>query len=177
MRHPLDVCLSCYYKNFITQTGLSYTFDLRNLGLYHRQYVRLMDHWRQVLPLRMLDVDYESLVDNQEEISRTLVEFCGLEWNPECLEFHKTEHDVRTASVGQVRQPIYSTSVGRAHHNSAGGVAVGIPHQDSEGDRVETGAVTPPSGVSFGRTANNPTREERLNSVNYLRLHDSCSMV
>ncbi|MDP6557448.1 MAG: tetratricopeptide repeat protein [Pirellulaceae bacterium] len=115
-RHPLDVCLSCYYKNFITQTGLSYTFDLRNLGLYHRQYVRLMDHWRQVLPLRMLDVDYESLVDNQEEISRTLVEFCGLEWNPECLEFHKTERDVRTASVWQVRQPIFSTSVGRWKH-------------------------------------------------------------
>jgi tetratricopeptide (TPR) repeat protein len=126
-RHPLDVCLSCYYRNFTTQTGLSYknlttqtglsyTFDLRTLGLYYKQYARLMDHWRQVLPLRMLEVDYEDLVDSQEDISRTLVEFCGLEWDSKCLEFHKTERDVRTASAWQVRQPIYSTSVGRWKH-------------------------------------------------------------
>ena len=115
-RHPLDVCVSCYFQNFRSAQRLAYTFDLRALGLYHQQYSRLMQHWREVLPLQMLEVDYESLVTNQEQVSRTLVEFCGLDWRPECLEFHRARREVHTSSNWQVRQPVYTSSVGRWKH-------------------------------------------------------------
>lgn len=72
-----------------------------------------MAHWRKVLPLRILDVSYESLVDNPEAITRQILEHCGLEWDPRCLEFHKTRRAVVTASTDQVRQPMYRNSVGR----------------------------------------------------------------
>jgi hypothetical protein len=115
-RHPLDVCLSCYFQDFIRRSGLSYAFDLQNLGEYHTQYAKLMEHWRHVLPLRLLEVDYEQLVDEPEKMSRHLVEFCGLPWDPACLEYHKTQRNVWTASSWQVRQPIYTQSVGRWKH-------------------------------------------------------------
>ena len=72
-----------------------------------------MEHWRQVLPVPMLEVDYEELVADLETWSRAIVAWCGLEWDPACLEFHKTSRPVRTSSVEQVRQPIYTSSVGR----------------------------------------------------------------
>jgi tetratricopeptide (TPR) repeat protein len=112
-RHPLDVCLSCYFQNFTYADGLRYAFDLRNLGLYYRQYATLMEHWRKVLPLPFLEVDYEELVTGQEEVSRQLVEFCGMPWDPACLDFGKNRRVIRTASVWQARQPIYTTSVKR----------------------------------------------------------------
>jgi hypothetical protein len=74
---------------------------------------RLIDHWRRVLPVPMLDVEYEALVTDFEPNARAIVAWCGLEWHRDCLEFHKTQRTVRTASVKQVRQPIYSTSIGR----------------------------------------------------------------
>ncbi|MEE9139761.1 MAG: tetratricopeptide repeat protein, partial [Alphaproteobacteria bacterium] len=110
-RDPLDTCLSCYFHNFAH--GQHFTSDLRDLGAYYREYERLMAHWREVLPLSILDVQYEELVAHQEEVSREMVAFCGLEWDARCLEFHKTERPVRTASNVQVRQKIFSTSVER----------------------------------------------------------------
>ena len=101
------MCLSCYFNAFTNRDRLSFTFDLQSLGIYYRQYAKLMEHWRQVLPLRLLEVDYEDLVLNQEHVSRQMIEFCGLQWDPACLEFHKTPRVVRTASNVQVRQPIY----------------------------------------------------------------------
>jgi tetratricopeptide (TPR) repeat protein len=111
-RDPLDVCLSCYCHNF---TGLNYAFswDLHDLGRYYRAYERLTAHWRDVLPLRVLEVAYEDLVADQEAVSRRLVAFCGLEWDERCLRFPDNPRSVRTASKVQVRRPIYTSSVGR----------------------------------------------------------------
>jgi hypothetical protein len=110
-RHPLDTCLSIYSYNFTTENY--YAYDLKELGLYYREYVRLMDHWRKVLPLDMFEVSYKELIRNQKETSQQLLEYCGLPWEPACLEFYEYDRPVLTASNWQVRQPIYSTSYGR----------------------------------------------------------------
>lgn len=111
VRDPLDTCLSCYFQNFIY--GNSHTFDLEQLGLYYRQYERLMAHWKQVVDLPVLDVRYEDLVTDPEAVSRTLVAFCDLPWDPACLRFHENPRVVNTASYDQVRRPVYTGSVGR----------------------------------------------------------------
>ena len=72
-----------------------------------------MDHWREVLPLPFLDVNYEETVEDPEGVARRIVKWCGLEWEPGCLKFHETRRPIRTASATQVRQPIYKRSVGR----------------------------------------------------------------
>jgi tetratricopeptide (TPR) repeat protein len=106
-----DVCLSCYVQHFAA--GLSWTNDLSDLGFRARQTERLVDHWRQVLPIPVLEVRYEELVADLEGQSRRLIDFIGLEWDPACLTFHDTDRPVLTASQWQVRQPLYNTSVGR----------------------------------------------------------------
>jgi len=110
-RNPLDTCLSCYFTDFTRSHG--YKNDLRDLGLFYLQYRRLMNHWHEVLPIPILDVQYEELVENQEQISREIVEFCGLRWDDNCLEFYKSQRPVQTASALQVRRKIYKTSVDR----------------------------------------------------------------
>jgi FkbM family methyltransferase len=109
-RDPMDTCVSCYCSYF---RGLPFAWDLSDLGKYHRQYERLMAHWREVLPLQVMDVDYEELVANQEEVSRALVAFLGLDWDDACLAFHENRRAVHTVSTLQVRRPMYSSSVGR----------------------------------------------------------------
>ena len=112
MRDGADSCFSCYTKNF--RHGLGFAFDLRELGAFYRDYERLMDHWRRVLPPdRFAEVRYEELVEDLEGQSRRLVEFCGLAWDDACLRFYENERQVRTASVNQVRRPLYHSSVGR----------------------------------------------------------------
>jgi tetratricopeptide (TPR) repeat protein len=108
-RDPHDVCWSCYFQNF---REVPFSCDLRILGEYHRRYERLMAHWKQVLPLPILDVCYEELVDDVEKVSRKMIAFCKLPWHDSCLAFHKTQRSVRTASNMQVRQPTYSSSIG-----------------------------------------------------------------
>jgi tetratricopeptide (TPR) repeat protein len=111
-RDPVDTCLSCYTKLFSGEQMFAY--DLRELGLFHRAYQTLMAHWRAVLPEnRFIKVDYEAVVDDLEGEARRLVAFLGLAWDESCLDFHKTDRPVRTASVNQVRQPIYRSSAGR----------------------------------------------------------------
>lgn len=111
-RHPLDTCLSIYFQNFF---GMGpYANDLGNLAHYYGQYVRVMDHWRAVLPATtLLEVSYEALIEDQEGWSRKMVEFIQLPWDPKCLDFHQTERAVITASKWQVRQKIHSGSAGR----------------------------------------------------------------
>ncbi len=113
-RDPLDVCLSCYFHNF--SGGLNYTFDLTSLGQVYLDYLRLMRHWQALYPENILDVEYETLVDNQERESRKLIDFVGLEWDPACLDFHTTRRPLGTASLAQVRQPIYRRSLKRWHN-------------------------------------------------------------
>jgi len=111
-RNPVDTCLSCYTRLFHRKQ--EHTYDLAELGRYYADYARMMTHWRTVLPPdAFYDVQYEDIVADQEQEARKLLEFCGLEWNDACLNFHKTERQVRTASVIQVRQPIYKSSVER----------------------------------------------------------------
>ncbi|HEY9841111.1 MAG TPA: sulfotransferase, partial [Candidatus Obscuribacterales bacterium] len=109
-RHPLDVCLSCYSQPF---SFLAYTRSLDDLGLYYQQYQRLMAHWRTVLRLPLLELRYEDLVQQPEATVRRLLDHCGLDWNPRCLDFHTNTRPVRTASSRQVRKPLYTSSVGR----------------------------------------------------------------
>jgi len=91
-----------------------FTYDLAELGRYHRAYQQLMAYWRTVLPVNIfLDVEYEALVEDHEAQARRIVAHCGLDWDPACLEFYRTSRPVQTASMAQVRQPIYRGSVGR----------------------------------------------------------------
>jgi tetratricopeptide (TPR) repeat protein len=114
-RHPVDTCLSIYFQNF--NATHAYGTDLGDLAFYYREYRRLMDHWRQVLPAdRFLEVNYEDLIEDPALRSRQVIEFIGLEWDERCLDFHQTERGVATASQWQVRQKIYKSSKARWRH-------------------------------------------------------------
>lgn len=114
-RDPMAVCVSCYFQAF-QRSGQHYAKHLDTLGHYYKHYTRMMNHWRKVLPIAMLEIDYESLVQNKEMESKRLIEFCGLDWDEQCLDFHKTDRTVRTASSWQVRQPIYTTAMAHWKH-------------------------------------------------------------
>ena len=105
-----DVALSCWVTNF---GAIRWANDLDQLARRIVQHKRIMAHWREVLPVPVLEVGYEDMVADQEGQSRRLIDWLGLEWDESCLSFHKTERLVRTASVTQVRQPIYQRSVAR----------------------------------------------------------------
>lgn len=111
-RDAMDTCFSCYSKLF---TGsIDYAYDLGELGRYYRSYERLVAYWRVVLPpSQFLEMCYEDLVSDLEAGTRTLLDFCGLAWDPACLEFHKTTRPVITASMTQVRQPLFKSGIGR----------------------------------------------------------------
>lgn len=112
VREPSDTCVSCFSKHFTT--GHDFSYDLGELGRFYRLYEELMRHWRAVLPPgRMLEVRYEEVVAGVEAQARRLVKFCGLPWDDACLRFYEAARPVRTASLAQVRQPIYASSVGR----------------------------------------------------------------
>ncbi|HHL31005.1 MAG TPA: tetratricopeptide repeat protein [Oceanospirillales bacterium] len=111
IRDPLDTCLSCYFQDF--SRSHPWIYDLQNTGRVYLEYQRLMQHWKNVLEIPILDVHYEKLVENQESISRQMIEFCGLEWDDACLQFHKNKRFIWTASYEQVRQPMYKKSVAR----------------------------------------------------------------
>ncbi|MDH6504769.1 tetratricopeptide (TPR) repeat protein [Polynucleobacter sphagniphilus] len=111
-RNALDTCLSCYTRLFNKHQDASY--DLSELGRSYKNYRRLVEHWKQILPSdAFYEVNYEDLVDDIEGQSKALIRYCGLEWDPACLEFYENKRNIRTASVSQVRQPIYKSSVER----------------------------------------------------------------
>lgn len=111
-RNPVDTCLSCFFQLF--REKQEFTYDLAELGRYYAGYARLMEYWRKVLPEgAFLDVRYEEVVSDQEAQSRRIIEYCGLEWDDACLDFHRSKRAVRTASMAQVRQPMYKSSVER----------------------------------------------------------------
>jgi hypothetical protein len=111
MRDPVDTCLSAYFQDF--SNNHPYAYDLSNLGAFYRGYLKLMAHWRKVLHLPLLEVRYEDLVADQERISRTLIEFCGLEWDSRCMQFHDSRRFVETASHDQVNRPLCHHSIAR----------------------------------------------------------------
>jgi tetratricopeptide (TPR) repeat protein len=109
-RDVRDVALSCWITNF---ARIRWANDLEHIAERINDYFRIMAHWQAVLPVPVFEVEYEQMVADQEGTSRRLLEFVGLDWDPACLQFHRTERLVRTASVAQVRQPIYRRSVAR----------------------------------------------------------------
>jgi hypothetical protein len=109
-RDPRDIAVSCWMTNF---RSIRWANDFDHIASRFAQYRRLMDHWKCVLPVRLYEVDYSETVGDLEGVARRLIAACGLEWDSTCLEFHRTRRPVRTASVSQVRQPIYTKSLDR----------------------------------------------------------------
>jgi hypothetical protein len=110
-RDAIDNCVSCFITKFNDKHG--YNADLTKLGLYYREYDRLMQRWNSVLPGRIHEVRYEAMIADQEGESRRLIEFLDLPWDDACLRFEENDRAVATPSRWQVRQPIYQTSVKR----------------------------------------------------------------
>jgi tetratricopeptide (TPR) repeat protein len=114
VRNPLDTCLSCFFQNFGDRHD--YSFNLEHLAIHYRQYQQMMAHWKKVLNIPIMEVVYEEHVAEPERFARSLIEFCGLEWEAECLRFHESKRVVHTSSYEQVRRPIYTDSVQRWKH-------------------------------------------------------------
>lgn len=110
-RNAIDNCISCFVSNL--SDGHKYSYDLKTIGLYYHEYDRLMRHWKNVFPGRIFENRYEDLISDQEGQSRRLIDYLGLPWDDACLRFFEKEGSVRTISRWQVRQPIYTSSVGR----------------------------------------------------------------
>jgi hypothetical protein len=114
-RDPIDTCLSNYFQDF--RATIAYANDLEDLVHFYRAYERLMRHWRSALPGgALLEVPYESLVEDQEMWTRRMLQFVDLPWDPACLDFHQTQRSVVTASKWQVRQKINRLSMERWRH-------------------------------------------------------------
>ncbi len=109
-RNPIDNAFAIF-KQIFGNDGHSYAYDLVELGQYHNKYRELMAHWDSIFPGQILENRYEDMVADLEKQTRTVLDFCGLDWDPNCLNFHESDRAIRTASVTQVRQPIYSGSV------------------------------------------------------------------
>ena len=114
-RGAMDSCLSNFRQLFSTQFSFyNYTFDLDDTAVFYREFDGLMSYWRDTLPNnRFMEIRYEDIVFDQENQTRRLLEFCGLDWEEACLRFHENAAPVSTASSVQVRQPLYSGSIGR----------------------------------------------------------------
>jgi len=108
-RHPMAGCFSGYKQLFAR--GQTYTYNLTDIGRYYRDYVTLMDHWDDVLPGRVLRVQYEEMVADTEKQIRRVLDYCGLEFEEQCLRFYETKRTIRTPSSEQVRQPVYTEGV------------------------------------------------------------------
>jgi len=110
LRDLRDVAVSCWMSNF---RAIRWASTPGDIATRFRDYLRLMARGRHVLPVPILEISYEETVADLEGVARKLVAWCGLEWEIGCLEFHRGKRSVRTASAVQVRQPVYTTSVGR----------------------------------------------------------------
>lgn len=110
-RHPVETCLSCYRIHFAE--GHQWSYNLRELGQFYKRYWNLMKYWREEFPGVMYEVRYEDNVADVEGQSKKLIDYLGLEWNENCLNFYNVDRPVKTASVIQVRKPIYTTSTNR----------------------------------------------------------------
>jgi tetratricopeptide (TPR) repeat protein len=109
-RNPMDVCYAIYKTLF--RAGYPFSYSLQETGRYYIAYNRLMKHWRSTIPGSFLDVDYEQLIFDQEGETRRILDYLELDWEEGCLDFHRHSGPAATASAAQVRQPIYSSSVG-----------------------------------------------------------------
>jgi tetratricopeptide (TPR) repeat protein len=113
-REPMACCFSNFKQLFAS--GQEFTYDIEDIARYYRSYVQLMRHWDDALPGKVLRIQYEDVVEDLEGNVRGILDFCGLPFEPACLEFHKTERSVRTASSEQVRRPIFKEGVDQWRH-------------------------------------------------------------
>ncbi|REJ94607.1 MAG: sulfotransferase family protein [Planctomycetota bacterium] len=129
-RDARDVCFSCFARRL---DRISWCWRFEDIGFYFREYERLMNHWSDVLPVAIYEVGYERLVGHQEEVSRGLIDFCGLDWHEGCLNFFESDGSVRSASRVQVRRPLYEASIGRWKHfeNHLGKLEVALGASDA----------------------------------------------
>tara|TARA_B100001540_G_scaffold307925_1_gene321860 strand:+ start:499 stop:2064 length:1566 start_codon:yes stop_codon:yes gene_type:complete len=109
-RDPMDICWS-NYKNWFASKKLYFSYDLENLGNYYNCYKDLMSFWKINFKNKIFDIQYENLITNSEDKIKELIKFCNVKWDSNCLNFHKNKKVVATASLAQVRQPIYKSSV------------------------------------------------------------------
>ena len=142
-----DTAVSCWMTNF---RSIRWANDPEHIVTRSHHYQRLMRHWREVLPVRMLDVDYEETVADVEGTARRLLDWCGLEWEPACVRFHEGTQPIRTASVAQVRQPIYRRSVARWKHyeKSLGALFARLESHSAPMGRRGSGRLLDPSTPS-----------------------------
>src|SRR5579859_7629434 len=111
-RNAVDTCLSIYTTEY--SRGAEFCYNRESIVGAYREYLRVMEHWRQVLPAdRFLEIDYEDLVEDREPVARRMIEFCGLEWDEACLRHEQNDRTILTPSCWQARQPIYASSVER----------------------------------------------------------------
>jgi len=137
-----DIAVSCWMTQF---RQIRWANDPDYIASRFAQYRRIMAHWQRTLPVPLLEIDYEETVADLEGVARRLVSWCGLEWEPGCLKFHEGKRPVRTASVSQVRQPIYQRSVARwKHYEKALGPLF---------DRLEDGSAAATSAATVQREA------------------------
>ncbi|WJI17145.1 sulfotransferase [Pseudoxanthomonas winnipegensis] len=113
-RDPMDTCVANFRQLFAPTPQYNYSFDLLDVGRYYIGFDRLMAHWNRLLPDRILEIDYEDIVEHQADSTRKLLAFCGLDWEDACLSFERNTAPVSTASAVQVRSPIYRSSLGRS---------------------------------------------------------------
>ncbi|MEE3001199.1 MAG: sulfotransferase [Planctomycetota bacterium] len=111
-RDPLDTCFSCWGNSFSSR--MAFTANFKTLGRAYRDYVELMEHWKDLDCLPILDVDYEELVQEPEPVTRRMIEYIGLDWDPACLKHHESSRVARTLSMDQVNSPISTSSIGRS---------------------------------------------------------------
>ena len=133
-----DVAVSCWMTDF---RSIRWANDPGHIAARFRQYRRLMDHWRTVLPASIHEVHYEETVADLEGVARRLVAACGLDWESACLEFHRKRRPVRTASVVQVRQPVYQQSAGRwkNYETTLADLFAGLPRETTVVDEAMSG--------------------------------------
>ena len=126
-----DIAVSCWMTNF---RQIRWANDPEHIASRFTEHRRMMAHWKRALPAPLLEIDYEETVANLEGVARQLVAWCGLEWEPGCLKFHEGKRPVRTASVSQVRQPVYQRSVARwkNYEQTLGGLFDQICHEKAD---------------------------------------------
>ena len=109
-RNSKDICLSIF-KNYFTNNELNFAYDIDEIVSYYNLYFKLMNHWRNILPNYIYDINYEKLIKEPEPQVKDMLKYCNLDWDPNCLKFYNNMRIVKTASDTQVRKKIYTSSI------------------------------------------------------------------
>ena len=112
MREPMDICFS-NYKNAFSASSLGFSYNLDNLGNFFNLYKNLMKFWDEIFKDDIYTLNYEQLINNQKSETKKLLEYCELDWDENCMKTHKNKKIVATASISQVRSPVYKTSINK----------------------------------------------------------------